>query len=476
MTEIKRWISSRKELRKPDGKDREIMAVYILLAICIMLGAAAVALGVVMYRKMTGGRSEVTVDDIREENFRLKEAIDNSIKMNNSMLVGALNAQNENSVQQQNRFDRFMLAVDQKLDSMRQETFRSMNDVKAANAANLTEVRNDNARNLAEIKKETAAHLDRVRADNERQLEKMRETVDEKLSSTLEQRFTQSFKLVNDRLEEINRTFGELQNLQTGVSDLNRIFKNVKTRGTWGEVALESLLAQILVPEQYEKQVRLTRGSDDAVDFAIKMPGKGDGEVLLPIDAKFPIEDYERLVDASERADSEGVESAGKALAARIKQEAMSIRDKYIKPPKTTDFAIMYLPTEGLYAEVIKRDGLVEDIQNRHRVVVCGPTTIAALLNSLQMGFKSVAIEKRSTEIGKLLTVFVADFNKFSKLLRQTGDKLDSVRSTLSKAEERSGLIEKKLNKVHTLTGEEPLQLEDGIDAEIGFDNEEDII
>ncbi len=431
-------------------------AIYILLAISIIIGLASVALGVLALRKSERGGADISASDLREETRYLEESIDKALRINNSMLAGAINAQNsaqnENSKQLQERFDRFMLATDSKLDKIREDTARSLNEVTTANAANLKEVRDDNARNLADIKRDNAA-----------QLEKMRETVDEKLNSTLEQRFNQSFKIVNDRLEEINRTFGELQSLQTGVSDLNKIFKNVKTRGTWGEVALENLLSQILTPEQYDKQVRLTRGSEDAVDFVIRMPGKGDGEVLLPIDAKFPIEDYSRLAEAAERADTDGIEAATKALAAKVKADAMSIRDKYIKPPKTTDFAVMYLPTEGLYAEIIKRDGLVEDIQNKCRVVICGPTTIAALLNSLQMGFRSVAIEKRSTEIGKLLTGFVADFAKFSDLLKKTGDKLIGVQNTISNAEKRTEYIRERLSKVSRITGEEPLSLGDTI-------------
>lgn len=431
-------------------------AIYILLAISIIIGLASVALGVLALRKSERGGADISASDLREETRYLEESIDKALRINNSMLAGAINAQNsaqnENSKQLQERFDRFMLATDSKLDKIREDTARSLNEVTTANAANLKEVRDDNARNLADIKRDNAA-----------QLEKMRETVDEKLNSTLEQRFNQSFKIVNDRLEEINRTFGELQSLQTGVSDLNKIFKNVKTRGTWGEVALENLLSQILTPEQYDKQVRLTRGSEDAVDFVIRMPGKGDGEVLLPIDAKFPIEDYSRLAEAAERADTDGIEAATKALAAKVKADAMSIRDKYIKPPKTTDFAVMYLPTEGLYAEIIKRDGLVEDIQNRCRVVICGPTTIAALLNSLQMGFRSVAIEKRSTEIGKLLAGFVADFAKFSDLLKKTGDKLIGVQNTISNAEKRTEYIRERLSKVSRITGEEPLSLGDTI-------------
>ncbi len=427
------------------------MGIYILLAICIVLGLAAVVLGVLALKRSADKKSaNLSVEDIRDENYRLKEAIDNTVRMSHSMLVGAINNQNENSKGLQAQFATFMTSVNAQLDKLKDDIARSLADVRTAMAQSMKEVREDNAK----------------------QLDKMRETVDEKLSSTLEQRFNNSFKIVNDRLEEINRTFSELQNLQTGVRDLNNIFKNVKTRGTWGEVALDSLLSQILAPTQYDRQVRITRGSDDAVDFAIKMPGKGDGEVLLPIDAKFPVEDYERLVTASQNADPVAVEAAGKALANRIKQEAMSIRDKYIKPPKTTDFAIMYLPTEGLYAEMIKRDGLIAELQNKHRIVVCGPTTIAALLNSLQMGFKSVAIEKRSTEIGKLLQSFIVDFGKFSKLLQQTGDKLSAVQSTLANAEKRTEIIQKKLDKVSGFVEDDGLPSDDGLllDSEVASD------
>lgn len=442
-------------------------AVYVMLAISIVVGIAAVVLGVLALRKSGAQKSsDIGIADLREETRYIEESVDKSVRINGSMIVGAINAQNaaqsDSSRQLCERFDRFMIATDGKLDKIREDTARSLNEVKTANAMSLKEVRDDNARNLAQIK-----------ADNAAQLEKMRETVDEKLSSTLEQRFDQSFKLVNARLEEINRTFGELQNLQTGVSDLNKIFKNVKTRGTWGEVALENLLAQILTPEQYDKQVRLTRGSDDAVDFVIRMPGKGDGEVLLPIDAKFPIEDYARLAEAADTADVDGIEAAGKALASKVKSDAMSIRDKYIKPPKTTDFAIMYLPTEGLYAEIIKREGLVEDIQNKYRIVVCGPTTIAALLNSLQMGFKSVAIEKRSTEIGKLLTGFITDFDKFKKLLQQTGDKLMSVQSTLKNAEQRTDYISQRLGKVSRITGDDEAAEQQGAAGTLLLDDSE---
>lgn len=430
--------------------------IYVLLAICAVLSLASLVTCVLMLKKRDGGEKGVTIEEYRDENARLKNDIDMDIKMGNSMLAGAINAQNDNVKAMGERMDRFMY-----------NTQKGLEDVKTTTAQSIANLRLANEQSIKEMKE-----------NNAKQLDKMRETVDEKLSATLEQRFNQSFKIVNDRLEEINRTFGELQNLQTGVSDLNRIFKNVKTRGTWGEVALENLLAQILAPEQYQKQVRIKRGSDDMVDFVIKMPGKGDEEVMLPIDAKFPVEDYARLVEASEKGDADGVESASKALAARVKSEAMSIRDKYVVPPRTTDFAIMYLPTEGLYAEVIRREGLVEDIQNKYRIVVCGPTTIAALLNSLQMGFRSVAIEKRSTEIGKLLQSFMSDFAMFTKYLRQTGDRLDSVKKSLENAEERTRIIGKKLNKVNSLSDEKGPDMQALIDSapdgEITFEEDYD--
>lgn len=414
-----------------------MIGIYILLAISIVLGLAAIVLGLVLLKKRGGGEG-VSLQDVRAENERLRAEVDKSIGMSSSMTTGALNAQAQNMETIAKRLDYFTQSTDAKLGTLRDYL----------------------AKSLAEVK-----------ADNQAQLEKMRETVDEKLSSTLEKRFNQSFELVNKRLEEINRTFTELQSLQSGVNDLNKIFKNVKTRGTWGEVALDSLLSQILTSEQYDKQVRLTRGSDDAVDFVIKMPGKGDGEVLLPVDAKFPMEDYARLVEASEAGDVDGIEAASKALANRVKQEAMSIRDKYVKPPKTTDFAIMYLPTEGLYAEIIRKDGLVEGIQNKYRIVVCGPTTIAALLNSLQMGFKSVAIEKRSAEISKLLRSFIVDFEKFTMLLRKTGDNLTRVQTSLGDAEKRTDMIRQKLDKVSKLSGgEEKDMLEPAASDIVVFD------
>lgn len=430
--------------------------LYVIGAISAVLALIAIVLLVLDLKKRSGvsDAQSVRMEDVRAENERLKNDVENSIKVNNIMITGAINAQANSISALGERMDRFAVSTQQGLANVTQSTQQALAVQAQSTQQGLADVKQSTAKSISDLRLANAESIKEMKQDNAVQLDKMRQTVDEKLSATLEQRFNQSFKIVNDRLEEINRTFGELQNLQTGVNDLNRIFKNVKTRGTWGEVSLESLLSQILAPEQYAKQVRIKRGSEDMVDFVIRMPGKTDEEVWLPVDAKFPVEDYARLVEASEKGDPDGVESASKALAQRVKAEAMSIRDKYIAPPKTTDFAIMYLPTESLYAEVLRREGLVEDIQNKFRIVVCGPTTIAALLNSLQMGFKSVAIEKRSTEIGKLLQGFMTDFAMFTKLLQQTGDKIDGVRKTLENAEKRTMIIGKKLNKINSISDE----------------------
>lgn len=445
--------------------------LYVIGAISAVLALIAIVLLVLDLKKRSGvsDAQSVRMEDVRAENERLKNDVENSIKVNNIMITGAINAQANSISALGERMDRFAVSTQQGLANVTQSTQQALAAQAQSTQQGLADVKQSTAKSISDLRLANAESIKEMKQDNAAQLDKMRQTVDEKLSATLEQRFNQSFKIVNDRLEEINRTFGELQNLQTGVNDLNRIFKNVKTRGTWGEVSLESLLSQILAPEQYAKQVRIKRGSEDMVDFVIRMPGKTDEEVWLPVDAKFPVEDYARLVEASEKGDPDGVESASKALAQRVKAEAMSIRDKYIAPPKTTDFAIMYLPTESLYAEVLRREGLVEDIQNKYRIVVCGPTTIAALLNSLQMGFKSVAIEKRSTEIGKLLQGFMTDFAMFTKLLQQTGDKIDGVRKTLENAEKRTMIIGKKLNKINSISDEKGPDM-DQLIGDIGDD------
>ena len=299
------------------------------------------------------------------------------------------------------------------------------------------------------LKNSVEGRLTAIQADNAAKLEEMRRTVDEKLHATLEQRLGESFKLVSDRLEQVHRGLGEMQNLAAGVGDLKRVLTNVKTRGTWGEVQLAALLEQLLTAGQYAANVATRPGSAERVDFAIRLPGKDDGAVVwLPIDAKFPIEDYQRLVDAS---DPVIAEEAAKAIETRLKNEAKSIRDKYVAPPHTTDFALLYLPVEGLYAEALRRPGLAETLQRDYRVSLAGPTTLAALLNSLQMGFRTLAIEQRSAEVWAVLGAVKSEFGKFGEALAHTKKKLEEASNSIVRAETRTRQLSRKLKDVEAL-------------------------
>lgn len=300
-----------------------------------------------------------------------------------------------------------------------------------------------------------------MQRDNAVQLEKMRVTVDEKLQSTLEKRLGESFKQVGDRLEQVHKGLGEMQQLAHGVGDLKRVLTNVKTRGTWGEIQLESLLEQILIRAQYEKNVEVVKGSGSRVEFAIKIPAKDEKQsvVWLPIDAKFPVEDYQRLLAAQEAVNPLEVAASIKALETRIKLEAKKIHDKYIHPPETTDFAILYLPTEGLYAEVVQHSELASSLQQNYRVIVAGPHTVAALLNSLQMGFRTLAIEQRTSEVWEALASVRTEFGRFGDLLEKTKQKLEQATSTIDSAAAKSRTIERKLEKVQTLEPKDEAKL-----------------
>ena len=302
--------------------------------------------------------------------------------------------------------------------------------------------------------------LGAIQTENAAKLEEMRKTVDEKLHATLEQRLGDSFKLVSERLEQVHRGLGEMQTLAAGVGDLKKVLTNVKTRGTWGEVQLANLLEQVLTAEQYAENVATRPKSGDRVEFAIRLPGREDGQpVWLPIDAKFPVEDYQKLVEAQERADVIAVEAAAKALEMRLKDEAKTIREKYIEPPYTTDFAILYLPTEGLYAEALRRPGLVEALQRDQRVSIAGPTTLAAMLNSLQMGFRTLAIEKRSSEVWAVLGAIKTEFGKFGEALAHTRKKLQEASNSIDKAEVRTRAVTRKLKDVEALPVPEAVAL-----------------
>jgi len=309
-----------------------------------------------------------------------------------------------------------------------------------------------NERKLSEVRATLEAKLKDLQTDNATRLEEMRRTVDEKLQQTLEKRLGESFKLVSERLEAVHKGLGEMQTLAAGVGDLKKVLTNVKTRGTWGEVQLGNLLEQILTAEQYARNIATRPGSNERVEFAIRLPGVIDNQpVWLPIDAKFPREDYERLLDAQDRADAAAAETAAKDLESRIRLEAKCMREKYVEPPYTTDFGLMFLPTEGLYAEVLRRPGLTDSLQREARVVIAGPTTLTAILSSLQMGFRTLAIEKRSSEVWQLLGAVKTEFGKYGELLARTKKQLETVTNTLGDAESKTRTIERKLRNVEQL-------------------------
>ena len=338
------------------------------------------------------------------------------------------------------------------------KTLESMGKVQQTKLDEMTkqlkEITDSNQGALDRIRTTFDAHVKALQESNEKKLEEMRKTVDEKLHDTLEKRLGESFKLVSDRLEAVHKGLGEMQNLATGVGDLKRVLTNVKARGTWGEVQLGAILEQILTPDQYEKNVQVKAPSLERVEYAIRLPGpKDDPEacVWLPIDSKFPQEDYLRLQEASERADPGSVQSATEALVRRVRAEAKDIHDKYVNPPNTTDFGIMFLATEGLYAEVLRQPTVVEDLQHQYRVVVAGPTTLAAILNSLRMGFQTLAIEQRSAEVWRVLAAIKTEFGKFGNVIARVKRQLDTASRTIDQTGVRSRAMERKLRSVERL-------------------------
>jgi DNA recombination protein RmuC len=306
------------------------------------------------------------------------------------------------------------------------------------------------------LRKTLSESLEALRKENDAKLEQMRATVDEKLQGTLEKRLGESFQLVSERLEQVHKGLGEMQSLATGVGDLKRVLTNVKSRGGWGEVQLGMLLEDMLTSEQYAANVAVQPGSGERVEYAVRLPGKSEGaEVWLPIDAKFPHEDYDRLLVAQDSGLPDEVERAAQALERAVKLQAKTISAKYVHPPHSTDFAIMYLPTEGLFAEVIRRPGLVTELQQTQRVMVTGPTTLAAILNSLQMGFRSVAIEKRSSEVWKVLGAAKTEFGKYGAFIEKVSKQLATAQNTLEDAGKRTRAVERKLRDVETLDAPE---------------------
>jgi DNA recombination protein RmuC len=366
----------------------------------------------------------------------------------------------------------FRSEVDAKNRESREEANENRRGHREEIAGTLRSFNDSMLKGLADVRVAVDTRLKEIRDDNSLQLTKMRETVDEKLQGTLEKRLSESFQLVSERLEQVHKGLGEMSSLANGVGDLKRIFMNVKARGGWGELQLGALLEEILTSDQYGKNVRTKDNSQAAVEFALKLPGRDGVTTWLPIDAKFPLEDYQRLMDALERADAEAVDTASRQLEARFKGCAKAICEGYLNPPKTTDFAIMFLPTEGLYAEAARRPGLLDTIQREYRIVIAGPSTLWAILSALQMGFKTLAIEKRSSEVWHLLGAVKTQFGKFGETLEGVKRKLEQATNTMDDAAQRSRAIERRLRTVEELPEPEAAML---LPAESVADDEDDI-
>ncbi|WP_243042164.1 DNA recombination protein RmuC [Dyella sedimenti] len=459
----------------------------ILLIVLVPAVLALIVLHVAsLLRSRDDGRLAARLDALKDDNRHLREALAQEQRAGRGEMAQALGqfrAQLQDQLggmgtQQHERLGHF----GQRLDTLtertdnglaqlsqrltedarhsREELTLALNRFGEQQQQRLAALTADNEKRLGEVRATLETKLKAIQDDNAARLEQMRATVDEKLQATLETRLGQSFALVSERLEQVQRGLGEMQSLATGVGDLKRVLTNVKTRGILGEVQLGALLEQLLTIEQYDANVATVPGSSERVEYAVRMPGPGEDTTLyLPIDAKFPVEDYQRLLDAQENADAEAAALAGRALETRVREEAKRIRSKYVAPPHTTDFAVLFLPTEGLYAEVIRRPGLFETLQREHHVTVAGPTTLTALLNSLQMGFRTLAIAKRSSEVWTLLGAVKTEFGRFGAVLEKTRKKLSEASNVIDQASVRTRAIERKLRGVETLSGDEAKQL-----------------
>lgn len=429
----------------------EYYILYITCTIAVTLTIASVILNLITYKERKRINSYIdTLEKSMEKTERLivdeiaKNRQENALnsKLTREELSNSLKSFNESFL---SRMTEIAMLQKNQLDAF------------AKQLSVLTQI---NEQRLDRLRNTVEERLKLLQEDNGQKLDQMRAVVDEKLHVTLEKRLGESFKLVTERLELVHKGLGEMQNLASGVGDLKKVLTNIKTRGIWGEVQLESLLEQILSREQYDKNVATKKGSE-RVEFAIKLPAKdgSDDYVYLPIDAKFPLEDYQRLVDAQEQADALLIDELGRMLENRIKAEAKDIRDKYLNPPYTTDFGILFLPVEGLYAEVLRRTGLCDFLQREYRVVITGPTTLIALLNSLQMGFRSLAVEKRSSEVWSLLGAVKTEFGKFGDILEKTQKKLQEASNTIETATRKTRTIQRKLKGIQELPPDQSVNL-----------------
>lgn len=413
--------------------------------------------------EMAGNRQEISLL-LRQNREELNGVID---RLNQALMLRAEQARRnleedmaELKLEQQRHSETLRKLVDGKLQQLqgdaragRAEQGDSLTRFGELLTGQLHQLMQRNTEGMETLRQAIETRLAAIQTDSSQKLELMRQTVDEKLHNTLEQRLGESFQRVTEQLERVHAGLGEMQTLASGVGDLKKVLTNVKVRGTWGEVQLDNLLEQILSRSQYEKNVATRPGSSERVEFAIRLPGRdaADACVWLPIDAKFPLEDYQKLLEAQERGDIAAMEDAGRAMENRVRAEAKTIRDKYIEPPQTTDFALLFLPIEGLYAEVIRRPGLFDALQRDYRITLTGPTTLAAILNSLQMGFRTLAIEQRSSEVWQVLGAVKTEFGKFGDVLAKTKKKLEEASRTIEQAEVRTRAIDRSLRQVESL-------------------------
>jgi DNA recombination protein RmuC len=430
-----------------------LAVVGVLLQLALWLRKPAVDADELVHRQtllaqlqQTGQRVERVESELRREMADGSRTARQELQQTLATFQEAITSQGAESTRTQNaQIDAFSQQLVQLRGTLGDTLTRQLQDLSEANS-----------RRLAEVRATLEAQLTQLQHGNAAKLDEMRATVDEKLQSTLQARLGESFKQVADRLEAVHKGLGEMQTLAQGVGDLKHLLSNVKTRGMFGEAQLAALLEQVFAPDQYATQIMTKPGSRFTVDFAIRLPGRADDGTpcWLPIDAKFPNEDYERLLDAQQRADAEGAEVAARGLEQRIRLEAKSMADKYLEPPYTTDFAILFLPTEGLYAEVLRRPGLMEVLQREYRVTLAGPTTLMAMLNSLQMGFRTLALEKRSSEVWQVLGAVKTEFGKFGDVLARVKSQTQTVLNTLDSAETRSRAMGRALKTVEALPQE----------------------
>ena len=421
--------------------------------VIISIGNLLLTLGIFLYLLKT-------IDKNKDINKSLGALEKNILQihhyMQNEMSVNRLENNKNTNLLRQELFSQLNNFNESLIKRMNESNTAELNQLEVF-AKQLNALADMNEKKFDKLKDSIIVQLRHLQNDNNNQLEEMRKVVDEKLHATLEKRLGESFQLVSERLEQVHKGLGEMKTLANGVGDLKRVLSNVKTRGIWGEFQLENLLEQILTIEQYEKNVATIPNSCERVEFAIKLPGKHihEGSVWLPIDAKFPQEDYQRLLDAQDKADTALIEECAKSIENRIKSEAKDIKNKYVCVPYTTEFAILFLPIEGLYAEVLRRPGLCEFLMQKYKIIVTGPTTLAALLNSLQIGFRTLAIEKRSSEVWSILGAVKTEFGKFGDLLEKTNKKLQEASNVIDTAARKTRTIERKLKTVEELPVDE---------------------